>query len=313
MKTYKDFLEESYDLSWVDNNDTLDGYAKELEECIHKGALYPLYENNYLSEWENDAEHWSMDWYKKKIKEEMESEGMGEEYEAHENDIAEWMMEHNEKSSIYEALKNTGEMTMFYTLNESVCVEDEEMEEMQTERIIHLLGVKEGNRRNVKSLLENAMYDGDLRIYFNARPIDIIEAEGKSIRFHGTVHVGIINTFVGGGDVEEIELDVTLPFERENIYLDKKEKWGWMEISGEYDGWAEGTEYEILDEESTTNIEVNEEQKRKTEWEEKCERRFREGKCTFGDMDMRRHRDVVYINEYPCGNKCTHCGTFWID
>lgn len=313
MKTYKDFLEESYDLSCVDNNDILDGYAKELEKCIHKGALYPLYENNFLSEWENDIECWAMNQYKDKIKEEMESEGMGEEYEEHEEEIMEWIMDHNEKSSIYEALKNTGEMTMFYTLNEDVCVEDDEMEGMQIERIIHLLGVKEENRGNVKSLLENAMYDGDLRVYFNARPIDIIEAEGKSIRFHGAVHVGIINTFVGGGDVEEIELDVTLPFERGNIYLDKKEKWGWREISGVYDGWARETEYEILDEESKVNIEVNEEQKRKTEWEEKCERRYKEGKCTFGDMDMKRHRGVVYVNEYPCGNKCPHCGTFWID
>ena len=313
MKTYKDFLEKSYDLSCIDNNDTLDDYARELEKCIHKGNLCPLYENDYLLGWENDIEHWAMDWHKKKIKEEMKEEGLEEEYEAHETDIEDWMMDHNEKSPIYESLENTGEMAMFYTLNEDVCVEDEEMEEAQTGRIMHLLGVKEGNEGNVKSLLENAMYDGDLRIYFNARPIDIIEAEGKSIRFHGTVHVGIINTSVGAGYVEEMELDVTLPFERENIYLDKREKWGWMEMSGAYDGWAEETEYEILDEESTKNVEVNKEQKRKAEWEEKCERRFRGGKCTFGDMDIRRHRDVVYINEYPCGNKCPHCGTFWID
>lgn len=313
MKTYKDFLKESYDLSYINYDDTIESYTKELEKCIHKGELYPLYENDYLSEWENDVEHWSMGQYKKEIKEEMEREGMIEEYEAHEEDIEEWIMDHNEKSSIYEALKNTGEMTMFYTLNENICVEDEEMEEVQIERIMHLLGVEEGSRKNVKSLLGNAMYDGDLRIYFNAKPIDMIETEGKSIRFFGTVHVGIINTNVGAGDVEEIELDVTLPFERENIYLDTKEKWGWREISGAYDGWARETDYEILDEESKVDIEVNEEQKRKMEWEEKCERRFREGECTFGDMDIKRHRDVVYINKYPCGSKCPHCGTFWID
>lgn len=312
MKTYKDFLEGRYDFSCVDGNDTLDGYERELEKCIHKGNLCPLYENDYLLEWENDIEHWGMDWYKKKIKGEMENEGLEGEYEAHEMDIEEWIMDH-EKSPIYELLKNTGEMTMFYTLDESVCVEDEEMEEGQTERIMHLLGIKEGDKGNIKSLLGNAMYDGDLRIYFNARPIDIIEAEGKSIRFHGTAHVGVINTFVGSGYVEEMELDVTLPFERGNIYLDKKEKWGWMEISGMYDGWAVETGYEILDEESVKDIGVNKGQKRKAEWEDKCERRFREGKCTFGDMDIRRHRDVVYINEYPCGNKCPHCGTFWID
>jgi hypothetical protein len=40
---------------------------------------------------------------------------------------------------------------------------------------------------------------------------------------------------------------------------------------------------------------------------------FSQGKCTFGDMDINRHRDTFYINDFPCGTKCPHCGTFWID
>jgi hypothetical protein len=45
----------------------------------------------------------------------------------------------------------------------------------------------------------------------------------------------------------------------------------------------------------------------------KYARIYRQGKCTFGDMDIRRHRNVYYRNDFPCGNKCPHCGTFWID
>ena len=37
------------------------------------------------------------------------------------------------------------------------------------------------------------------------------------------------------------------------------------------------------------------------------------GKCTFGDMNMKRHKDTPYRNDYPCGNKCSICNTFWID
>ena len=43
------------------------------------------------------------------------------------------------------------------------------------------------------------------------------------------------------------------------------------------------------------------------------EQTFRSGKCTFGDMNYKRHRDVRYSNEYPAGCRCPHCGTFWID
>ena len=31
------------------------------------------------------------------------------------------------------------------------------------------------------------------------------------------------------------------------------------------------------------------------------EQTFRDGKCTFGDMNYKRHRDVRYSNEYPAG------------
>ena len=43
------------------------------------------------------------------------------------------------------------------------------------------------------------------------------------------------------------------------------------------------------------------------------EKRFREGGCTLGDMNHKRHRNTYYINSFPCGTKCPHCGTFWID
>lgn len=40
---------------------------------------------------------------------------------------------------------------------------------------------------------------------------------------------------------------------------------------------------------------------------------YKNGSCTHGDMDINRHRDVYYRNDFPCGNKCPNCGTFWID
>jgi hypothetical protein len=47
--------------------------------------------------------------------------------------------------------------------------------------------------------------------------------------------------------------------------------------------------------------------------DKKYDETFKNGKCTFGDTDFNRHRNVSYINDYPCGHKCPHCGTFWID
>lgn len=40
---------------------------------------------------------------------------------------------------------------------------------------------------------------------------------------------------------------------------------------------------------------------------------FKAGKCTFGDRDMNRHRDIQYSNVFPCGWHCPHCGMTWVD
>ena len=33
----------------------------------------------------------------------------------------------------------------------------------------------------------------------------------------------------------------------------------------------------------------------------------------FGDMNISRHKETPYRNDYPCGSRCEDCGTFWID
>ena len=37
------------------------------------------------------------------------------------------------------------------------------------------------------------------------------------------------------------------------------------------------------------------------------------GTCTFGDMDIKRYKNTSYITKFPCGMRCSTCGTFWID
>ena len=49
------------------------------------------------------------------------------------------------------------------------------------------------------------------------------------------------------------------------------------------------------------------------EYDAKCDAVFKTGGCTAGDMDMNRHRNTYYLNEFPCGTHCPHCHTFWID
>lgn len=49
------------------------------------------------------------------------------------------------------------------------------------------------------------------------------------------------------------------------------------------------------------------------EKENQYNKTFKLGGCTPLDMDMQRHRNTYYLNEFPCGTHCPHCNTFWID
>lgn len=49
------------------------------------------------------------------------------------------------------------------------------------------------------------------------------------------------------------------------------------------------------------------------EEQEKFEDVYRKWWCSFEDSKMSRHRNVKYINNYPCGWKCENCWRFWID
>jgi hypothetical protein len=75
--------------------------------------------------------------------------------------------------------------------------------------------------------------------------------------------------------------------------------------------WADSTKVELTsanvgDIRKSVNAELQ-------QVEAKYNHTYKKGGCTFGDMDTYRHRNVIYINNYPCGNKCKDCGNFWID
>jgi hypothetical protein len=78
-----------------------------------------------------------------------------------------------------------------------------------------------------------------------------------------------------------------------------------------YSDWCSDTNYSFV--KARGKLKLDEAQIAYTNQQNKYVKRFKEGKCSAGDMNITRHRDVFYRNDFPCGNKCPHCGTFWID
>lgn len=312
MKDFKDYLEKDYELVWLDYRDSLDENPELVEKVARAGDLTPLYEDRILES--IDEERWeSASEEARNVVKKMIEDGAPEEEANEMMDEIIYEIEDRDKSNPYMELVKRTKVTFFISLgmgiSEAWSKSDEELDEEVEQAMEFFETDNEDTKKGLSELFGEA--GGILRIYFTASLDELLDENIKSIHLDGIVSVGVINPYEGSGYVNDVEFDnVKIPFKRENLFVDRAEKWGWAEMSGCYDGWAEPVGF--LEEENGKELEESPEAGIK-ERENEYNKRFKEGGCTFGDIDMKRHRHVEYINEYPCGWKCKDCGTLWID
>lgn len=322
-KRIEAYMPQYIELYYVDYRDNLDNNMNLLQKCVEKNNLFPLSESVY------DFWDYPEGEYLEEIRKNMDSDGLADLYEENEEEIKEYLWEHDTSDPVKDLLRNTGQFTCFYSFGMDVCghVDDwcgsarEESEEMTAYKIRRFLGIKKGTKedKKIQDLVSQAYYGGDLRVYFNTDLEDLIAgdayAENKqdfqSVVLDGIVAIGVIDTFNGSGDFQEFEVHKSFPFNRDNLYISQTEHWGLEEIFG---GDVIDTENVAFSMSPVKNKKATvSKTKARMEQEVKYEETFRAGGCTHGDMDMRRHRDVYYDNGFPAGSRCPHCGTFWID
>lgn len=275
-------------------------------------------------EWYLEQEIEILNEYLTEIKKKMLSEGKAEEYGKHEEDIKELLYERNDTDPSDELICNSSVTNMFYSLGVEIVGYTEgtntreEPYAISYNKIRRALKLKKGQfKEQLAELVDNATYGGELRIYFNAMFNKLItgdkESDFKTIRFHGDVIVAIADSHNGSGYHVELPLDITLPFNRDNLFVDSQVHYSYAnEICGMCNDWCDSTKWQTGMKPVKASVRkstMSEHQQK----EARYEKTFREGGCTFGDMNYSRHRNTFYINSFPCGSKCSHCGTFWID
>ena len=178
-------------------------------------------------------------------------------------------------------------------------------------------------RDKIAKIYYNASYGGSLRIYFPAGLMTLLTGNGwdsanedfKTIKFKGKFRVVIIDTVNGSGDFEDdVELDVEYDFDRALLGMSDEDHYGFEEIFGDDCGIShcETPTFEKVLKSDTIHVD-SEPLRQEREKQQKYNETFQAGKCTYGDTDMNRHRDIKYSNSYPCGWSCPHCGMFWTD
>lgn len=182
------------------------------------------------------------------------------------------------------------------------------------EKLIKVVGEEHENK--AKELINDLFYEGSLCIAFKANVLDFRETEEYKFIHFRNAHLVIPDHSQGSGwDVSFPGLTLTLPFIKGNLYLDCAVKYSYTDdVCGLDWNWCEDTEFDLFKRTTTIVTPIGESFIQEyLEREEKLNETFRNGGCTPGDMRYDRHRDIYYLNEFPCGSHCPHCGTFWID
>ena len=321
LENLKKLLPKKVTLYYVDFGDDLSNHLSKVQECIHKGYTDSLDEVVY--NWE--ADHFS---YLEELKYKVEEKfGLLEEQandilEYYDNELRNELDENDESDIIKDLFANTSRQTMFF--DTGYCVREGSWrwseKELKRERqdIKRHLRIKASDKtfdERLDLMIRQASYGGRLVIYFYDEMDKYIipdDEKEKQISF-SNFYLAIIDTAGGSGDHCKLNTTVKFPLVRENIFICKTFKYSYThEVCMMSSSWCEDTKVEFLKAKTKRIIKpslLNQEQDR----EKQLNETYKKGSCTAGDMDMSRHRNVTYINNFPCGNKCTDCNTFWID
>jgi hypothetical protein len=243
-------------------------------------------------------------------------------------EIEDYLREINTSKDItVQLIKNTSSRFFYYDLNFDVeeAFADCGMwktalnnEERQAKKIARHLRIDyKKNKEALLELVANASYGGSLCILFEAEPFDLMESETLKhnvIEFcGGSYELCVMNRANGSGHSISFNEDLKVAFTRDNLHDDEGSE-GYS-FSGDVCGLCKqgNAEFRFLTDGRFKKIKTNEEAEEFRLKEKHYQEVFDKGGCSAGDMNSARHRNIEYINNFPCGNKCKDCGTFWVD
>jgi hypothetical protein len=220
---------------------------------------------------------------------------------------------------VKDLLNNTGDQVFFYDTGLTMPGYGESpgtyrLARMEIKKCMGIVGDKYDRR--IDLMIDQASYGGNLVVYFNSGIRELIcddEIDFTTINFKDPV-IAIIDNMNGSGDDTELNgHSFKIPFNRSNLFMDRAVSYSYTyDVCGMSSNWCNGTTV-FLTKENTNDVVTPSSINNYASLQDEYNKTFKEGGCTFGDIKFSRHRNVTYINNYPCGHKCNDCGTFWID
>jgi hypothetical protein len=314
----KQLLPNKVELFHLDYRDEYENYEA-IQEAMQKGCYSPIDED--IDSWLWQTQYENMKYYKKDLKKDLEKHIDEDEIDQFMDDsncfIEDILFSRDVSNPTKDLINTAGNIACFYDTGYEVQSESWSWTKAEmTQEIRNVkkhLGIKgKENDEAIQQMLEHASYGGSLVVYFNPDIPYMIETSGNTIKFTHP-HIAVINIHNGSGWHCQVTGEISLALNRANFFVDKTIKYSYThEVCDMYDTWCNSTGVEITTKKTRKKTEksgISEVVERDNKYKEI----FAKGLCSAGDMDITRHRNKTYINDFPCGTKCLDCGTFWID
>jgi hypothetical protein len=314
-------------LYYVDYRENLNHRIDLLLSCVSGNSLDKLREEIQDVYWSCETD--TLDYYKKELQSDIKSNyGIDKEAaeqlvsETYAEEIEEKLYERDDSDVVGDLFKNTGAFSVF--IDTGLEIEDGSWQWTRSEQSVWLRKIKRKLKitvptwdNDIRQMLSQASYGGQLVVYFYENVDSLItgsEKDWQSVSFTDPA-IAIINTQEGSGDHCHLTGHrFTMPFVRENLFIDRYFKYNYVSaVCGMYQDWCGNSQAAFSYEKTARRKSAASPRAEQALQDREYAETYRKGGCTFGDMDISRHRDVKYINDIPCGSQCPHCGTFWID
>lgn len=312
-------------LNYVDRDESFENQAKEMQTCIQANNLEALCEVSndwYIDQGWGSVKQFNKEQLRPSLMKSFElSEKKAKKLiKLHFDDIRCQLEDRNNSDVVGDLIRNTGDMIFFYETGISTTGYNGTQAEhrMEKTRIKRLLSIKTKDFDNqIKTMLSDASYGGQLVIYFRDRLNNlIVDKDTSHIRFTNAT-IAIIDTCNGSGADCCIgnKHSFLLPMDREKLFVEKSVSYNYTyQVCGMSEDWCNSTKTEFVDAETNPAIKLKPGKiNAHMQTEKFLDAVWAKGICTPGDMKINRHKETEYINDFPCGLKCTKCNTFWID
>ena len=324
LETVKSYLDKKYNLVYIEQRDRFEDkkQLKLVQKSIQEQDWIFIDEDQ--EDWLMDARYQGYDYARDELIKEV---AKGEDISVDDvksfletddgYEIQDIIYERDESNPVLDLCRNTGELVFYYDTGMEVydLGFDEESKDDVVKGIKDTFSITDDSHDEDIYIMLSQSQGGQLVVYFTSDIEPMMEVQGMNRVEFKNAHIAIVDHWNGSGDSMELDgVKFSLPFDPKNLFIDKCIKYNYTyEVCGMDDSWCASTRFGFYHEDGQ-DVEVKVSSTHQQELlEDKYDMTYRNGSCTNGDMDVNRHRNTFYRNDYPCGTHCPNCGTFWID